>query len=632
MKHSFSMKMNTCVILLLVLKTSSLYGQEKIYECQTKNTHCLPGEQLTVTSSPLQPNATLSLVALAPVNGGSVQLQAVPAIDKASHKIIFALPADAADGTYAIKISQSTPAANAGQPAASSDVTGLSPALVTIRRPVITAVAPTSAFRSSDKSNSFTLIGSGFTDRPEVQLRFLARKTPPVCGSADATATCMILKVTDDHTVEVQFNNPDKLDDLYCGPLKFVLDVGPAETASATMTLLRAESDAPLHWALSGVAVLAVIIFGLLWAGKKAIQQKISDRAYFLSALFLDIQTNTYSLSKCQFYAWTAAALFGYLYLSISKSIVQCSQIFPDIPSGLPGILLASAGTAVLSTGITSAKGDKGAGNPGPSLSDFIASGGVVAPDRLQFVVWTIVGIFTFLGIVVMSDPRSINDLPPIPPGFLQLMGISSAGYLAGKLARKAGPSISNVTASGSISATTVSNTMTFQLTGSGLSRSAMFKIDDWQIFPDTIVDSNGNAALPDVVQADPSIKDPDYARILKFTVNKPMREWLGNKYNFTITNPDAQRAVWPFQVFRVDKATLDPSKTQLTLTGDCLDANLIVTYTDGPSKTDTVSCNTASTTPTTYVGNLPKTLKPAVGDTVTVTDNSGMTQTLTIS
>jgi hypothetical protein len=619
------------IILMLGAAAISLHAQQRVFPCPTLTGHCLPGQQLTLSSSLVQKTATLSLVTLAPVNSGALPLQAVASLD-AANKIQFALPPDAADGTYTIKISQSIPAATSGQPSTSSDLTDLSPSMVVIRRPIISAVAPVAAFREDDESNSFTLIGRGFKDEQQVKFRLLERKTPPDCPLTATTDACITATAKDDHTVEIKFFHSDKLGDLCCGPLKFVLSFGPAETAAASLTLLRTGESTPMILAIVVFVVILVIVFVLVAIGKSQIQQKVSDKTYFLSALFLDVQTNTYSLSKCQFYAWTAAALVGYLYLSISKSIVQCSQIFPDIPSGLPGILLASAGTAVLSTGITSAKGDKGAGNPGPSLSDFITSGGVVAPDRLQFVVWTIVGIFTFLGIVVMSDPRSINDLPPIPTGFLELMGISSAGYLAGKLARKAGPTISNVTVSGSIGATPVPNTLTFQLTGSGLSRSALFKIDDWQIFPDTIVDASGKAALPDVVQADPSINDPDYARILKFTVNKPMREWLGKKYNFSITNPDAQRAVWPFQVFRVDKATLGPNKTQLTLTGDCLDANLTVTYTDSKSKIETVPCAKASTTPTTFVGDIPPTLQPATGDTVTVTDNSGMTQTLTVS
>jgi hypothetical protein len=44
------------------------------------------------------------------------------------------------------------------------------------------------------------------------------------------------------------------------------------------------------------------------------------------------------------------------------------------------------------------------------------------------------------------------------------------------------------------------------------------------------------------------------------------------------------------------------------------------------------LSVATVSSTATTYVGNIPKTLKPASGNTVTVTDNPGMTQILTVS
>ena len=63
----------------------------------------------------------------------------------------------------------------------------------------------------------------------------------------------------------------------------------------------------------------------------------------------------------------------------------------------------------------------------------------------------TFVGIVTFLTIVFKSDPATLSELPKIPSGFLELMGISSAGYLGGKLARKPGPvvqgvSVANVT------------------------------------------------------------------------------------------------------------------------------------------------------------------------------------------
>jgi hypothetical protein len=89
----------------------------------------------------------------------------------------------------------------------------------------------------------------------------------------------------------------------------------------------------------------------------------------------------------------------------------------------------------------------KGAGEVGPNFSDFITTGGVVAPERFQFLVWTLIGIGSFMMIVFLSPPISIQDLPPVPDGFLQLMGISAAGYVGGKLVRKAGPKIDSVDA-----------------------------------------------------------------------------------------------------------------------------------------------------------------------------------------
>ena len=41
-----------------------------------------------------------------------------------------------------------------------------------------------------------------------------------------------------------------------------------------------------------------------------------------------------------------------------------------------------------------------------------------------------------------MTDPSTLKDLPKVPDGFLYLMGVSSAGYLGGKVVRKPGPVI----------------------------------------------------------------------------------------------------------------------------------------------------------------------------------------------
>jgi hypothetical protein len=160
-----------------------------------------------------------------------------------------------------------------------------------------------------------------------------------------------------------------------------------------------------------------------------------------LRLLLLDPETETYSLSKFQFYLWTVAGLFGYAYLFISRVYVQFAS-WPDVPITLPGIILVSGGTAVASQIVTATKGAKGAGAEFPSVADFITSGGVVAADRLQMLLWTIMGVFAFFYAVLQLAPGTITDLPAVPERLLVLMGISSAGYLGGKMARKAGPVI----------------------------------------------------------------------------------------------------------------------------------------------------------------------------------------------
>lgn len=170
----------------------------------------------------------------------------------------------------------------------------------------------------------------------------------------------------------------------------------------------------------------------------------IADRHYRLRLLFLDPETDTYSLSKLQFYLWTVAALFSYAYLFISRVLVQYAS-WPDVPGTLPGIIAVAAGTSIASQLVTSSKGSKGSGAERPHITDFITSGGVVAPDRLQMLLWTLFGVGAFLIVVLEQHPGRITDLPSVPEGLLYMMGLSSAGYLGGKMARKAGPVINEM-------------------------------------------------------------------------------------------------------------------------------------------------------------------------------------------
>ena len=220
--------------------------------------------------------------------------------------------------------------------------------------------------------------------------------------------------------------------------------VGAGDVQSETRVFrVFSMTKAAVAWRAAGVALLmALLPLSLLTFAKGS--YAIDNQPYKLRMLFLDPETDTYSLSKLQFYLWTVASIFAYAYLFISFVNVQHLP-WPDVPGTLPGIIAVAAGTAVGSQLISANKGSKGAGEQSPSLSDFITSGGVVAPDRLQMLLWTIIGVGAFFVAVLDSGPGTISELPAVPERLLYLMGISSAGYLGGKMARAAGPVINEI-------------------------------------------------------------------------------------------------------------------------------------------------------------------------------------------
>ncbi|HEY1161352.1 MAG TPA: hypothetical protein VGE83_12010 [Terracidiphilus sp.] len=691
--------MKRTIVLALALLPAAMTiqsQQPKPFDCSASSSF-LPGGTFSLTAD----SATTGLPAsfqltLAPTVATEKKLQ-VSWFAKDEKDLSFPIPPNATDGIYDIqqfkKTIPATPktASTSATETVTSDIATFSPTQIVVQTTAITAVSPAAAFADDSRSNQLVLIGQGFcpsdktTPNDHVQFRFTGLPTPVLCGTilhgAAVNEGCYKLNVDNDRQITLSFQKLKQASDYFKGKQGFAIAVDGVWTAPATLTLIDTTQSTPLTVAVAGFLLIVVIIYLLLRSGEHATKQTMNGKTYWLSVLFYDVQTNSYSLSKCQFYAWTAAAVIGYLFLAVSKSFVQGSAIFPDIPPGLPGILIASVGTVVLSNGITSAKGDKGAGAQGPNLSDFIASGGMVAPDRLQFAIWTVVGIGTFLAIVFQSDPRNINDLPAIPSGFLQLMGISSGGYLAGKLARKAGPTIAAIVVK------TENSMFKFQLTGSGLSRSATFSIDDQPIFPDSILRKDGQPGLPEVVQQDPSITDPDYARILTFYLKNFPDFWLGGPRNFTITNPDSQKATMSYQKFKVASGSIEiaaappspaltapvpaptaptpapatptptpttpapapttpapapttpaPAAATFKMTGECLDSNLTVTCAVAGSTADPVEVK--RTDPTTKDATGKEVPPPATsyngtvtgltkGDVVTVsiTDEAGFTR-----
>lgn len=185
-----------------------------------------------------------------------------------------------------------------------------------------------------------------------------------------------------------------------------------------------------------GISALLLLLVG--FGTRQTIDSGIKSGLF--STFLLDPQTCSLSLSKFQFYVWTATAIFGYIYLLLANLFVQQTGQFPDVPSSLPWIFGTSIGTSIGIGAITAVRGPKGAGEIRPRLSDLITAGGVVQPDRVQYLIWTLVGATGYVLTILHLDPRSLTSLPKIPTTLLTLGGVSAAGYVGGRLATKVGP------------------------------------------------------------------------------------------------------------------------------------------------------------------------------------------------
>lgn len=457
-------------LIIFLLSSAIVWGQVNVKSPQQVH----PGDTITITSPTLADGdkVTVLLTPVSDANGvtppcagqaPTLVPQPVGIQGPGQTAVSLGVPPDACLGIYQISGTKQNDKSN--PPSGPLQIS--SPLYIQIARkkPEVTTLYPKALFSDSaqegtnaNASGNVPHYALTFLGPPSLPKTPICAKQPcvyslhfsdralPSCDQiapADVNKSCYRQYVGASQAGAVRFIlQGNNLLSEFAGTHKVSLVDQGVESDPLDMVVVNASTNTPRNYAIGITLSLLVLIYLLLSAAHKEIGARTGRGTFLLTALFLDEQTQTYSLSKCQFYAWTIAAVLGYVFFAVARSIVQGSTVFPDIPGNLPGILLVSAGTSVLATGITSSKGSKGAGEVHPTLGDFITTGGVIAPERLQFVVWTAVGVFTFLTIVFKSDPLTLSDLPTIPNGFLELMGISSAGYLGGKLARKPGPVI----------------------------------------------------------------------------------------------------------------------------------------------------------------------------------------------
>ena len=211
-------------------------------------------------------------------------------------------------------------------------------------------VDPQASYANGDVV-SFTLLGTGFSRVGEDNKILIKDKEVQVCwsdtcsfqalavGSARKARTPALGKVVSEHQLILE-NVPIAT---FAGAATLQVRVG--DSASNKLTTLLSSHGKLSVRLISGTVVALLIVLVLCLAGRgRSLSSSPSDttrsrRARVRDALFLDEETQSYSLTKFQFYAWTGAALLGYVYLTLSRSLVQGELQFGDIPQGLPGIV-----------------------------------------------------------------------------------------------------------------------------------------------------------------------------------------------------------------------------------------------------------------------------------------------------
>lgn len=280
----------------------------------------------------------------------------------------------------------------------------------------------------------------------------------PICDSKqdpldDRCCNGLAARFVSDHQLEIRgsFSNEkapivfrDSRGHLLEGEHDLSLRSGDESTSNAEKVAFSSWSEGEVFW--TAVGITGILFIGIVWlalyGGGK---HRVGSKEVTLGAFLLDTETDTYSLGKLQAFLWTGTALLAYCYLALSRTFVQGKVDIVDVPANLISILSISLGTTVASVAITKIRGPKASGPAHPSLGDLIKVGGVISPERVFFLMWTIVAILTFITNVVQVDPMVLADLPTVPKGLLALSGLSATGYLGGKIARGPGPVIDEV-------------------------------------------------------------------------------------------------------------------------------------------------------------------------------------------
>jgi hypothetical protein len=187
--------------------------------------------------------------------------------------------------------------------------------------------------------------------------------------------------------------------------------------AGANMSLLLKKLYVD-HWTMTWLALLIAVAIALVIYARRS--DMLRDGAS------VDGVRQPYSLARAQMAWWFFLLVIGYVFIWLVTG--EADSISPSL-LGLVGI---SAATALAAVAVTpaSARAPRASGG---FIRDLISDDhGIVALDRLQVVVWTLV-----LGGIFLSSVLAYLTMPEFSATMLALMGISSGTYIGFKLPMK---------------------------------------------------------------------------------------------------------------------------------------------------------------------------------------------------
>jgi hypothetical protein len=187
--------------------------------------------------------------------------------------------------------------------------------------------------------------------------------------------------------------------------------------AGANMSLLLKKLYVD-HWTMTWLALLIAVAIALVIYARRS--DMLRDGAA------VDGVRQPYSLARAQMAWWFFLLVIGYVFIWLVTG--EADSISPSL-LGLVGI---SAATALAAVAVTPAS-LRGPRASGGFIRDLISDDhGIVALDRLQVVVWTLV-----LGGIFLSSVLAYLTMPEFSATMLALMGISSGTYIGFKLPMK---------------------------------------------------------------------------------------------------------------------------------------------------------------------------------------------------